>query len=75
MGLASKVTESTVTVELLVAPLLVTVPVWLAPAPPKFMLQSRFTGPPVAGGGGFRMGRRSETASPYAGFRFICCIM
>jgi len=48
----------TVTVELEVAPLLETVPVWLAPAPPKFMLQSRFrVGSAKVGGGGLRMGK------------------
>lgn len=46
----------TVTVEEPLAPLLETVPVWLAPEPPKFMLQSRFrVASPEVGGRGLRM--------------------
>jgi len=81
----------TVTVEEPLAPLLETVPVWLAPEPPKFMLQSRFRvcfgfrhG---AGrmGSGPRNGALNRAASVAksgavanarcAGFRFICCIL
>jgi hypothetical protein len=67
------------------------VPVWVAAAPAKFMLQSRFRGSPRVGLGGLRMGHRSETGAlnrvasvaksgavanaRCAGFRFICCIM